>query len=97
MSSLSNFLCSLLLTTLVSFAAPIILVGTMLATLSVASYIPGLTFLGQTGATQILEFLAVFGSSYPVQGILTIGFACGLVGGLFDMYNFYCYQNLRGH
>ncbi|MGK7874116.1 MAG: hypothetical protein AB4426_12620 [Xenococcaceae cyanobacterium] len=93
---MSNLLRSLLLTTLLSFSAPIILVGGMLAALSVVSCVPGFALLGQTGANQMLEFLAIFGSGYPVQGILTIGFTSGIVGGLFDLFNFYRYQSLRG-
>jgi hypothetical protein len=96
MCILPDFLRSLLLTTLLSFAAPILLVGTMLTTLFFMSCIPGFVFLGEAGATGILEFLTIFGSGCPVQGILTIGFACSIVGTLFDLFNFYRYQSWRG-
>lgn len=68
----------------------------MLASLSILSYIPILEGMGQTGATQIWAFLAIFGNGCPLEGILVIGLACGLVGALFDTYTFYSYQNLRG-
>lgn len=96
MSILPNFLRSLLLTSLLTFAAPILLVGGVLASLSILSYIPILEAMGQTGAAQVCMFLAVFGNGCPLEGILVIGLACGLVGALFDTYTFYHYQNLRG-
>ncbi|MBR8827391.1 MAG: hypothetical protein DSM107014_05710 [Gomphosphaeria aponina SAG 52.96 = DSM 107014] len=91
-----NFLISLLLTTLVSFLAPVLLIGLILVSLAGISYIPGFAVAGQTGVSQIEGFLAVFGSGCPVQGIFTIGFTCAVVGALFDLYNFYRYQSLRG-
>ncbi|HEY9750086.1 MAG TPA: hypothetical protein V6C63_15480 [Allocoleopsis sp.] len=95
MSILTPFLRSLLLTSILSFTAPLILVGTLLVSFSLFSYLPLLESLGETGVQQILQFLATFGSGHPFQGLVTIGFACGLVGGLFDTFNFYRYQNLR--
>ena len=95
MSILPNLLRSLLLTTVMSFLLPIILVGGVLVALSGVSYVPGLDIIGQTIANQILQFLIIFGNGYPLQGMLTIGFTCALVGCLFDVYNFYRYQNLR--
>ena len=92
MSILPSFLSSLLLTALLSFAAPIALVGVMLTTLFAVSYVPGLAVLGHTGASQILGFLTIFGSGFPVQGILTIGLTCGIVGTLLDLFNFYRYE-----
>ena len=96
MTTLPNFLRSLLLTSLLSFAAPILLVGGVLAALSIVSYVPGFTLVSQTGATQVLRFLATFGSGCPIQGMLTIGLTCSFAGSLFDVFNFYRYQNLRG-
>lgn len=97
MNTLSNLFRSLLLTTLLSFVTPIILVGGILLALSIVTYVPGFGLFGQICEIQILEFLAVFGTGCPVQGILTIGFTCGIVGGLFDLFNFYRYQTLRSH
>lgn len=92
---MSNLLRSLLLTTLLSFATPILAIGTILTTALVISYVPGLTSIGRVGASQIWEFLTIFGSGCPLQGILAIGFSWGMVGGLFELYNFYIYQDLR--
>lgn len=92
---MSNLMRSLLLTTLLSFTTPIILVGVLLTIVSGIGYLPGLTDLSQIFASQILEILAVFGSGCPIQGILVIGSAWGMVGCLFELYNFYLYQDLR--
>lgn len=95
MSILPNFLRSLALTILLSFVAPIVLITVLIATSSGISYIPGLETIGQTGTTQLLSFLAVFGSGCPLQGVMVIGLTCSLVGALFDTYAFYRYQSLN--
>jgi hypothetical protein len=97
MSILPNLLRSLVLTALLSFVAPIVLMTVLVVALCGIGYIPGLETIGQTGTTQLLTFLAVFGSGCPVQGILVIGLTCSLVGTLFDTYAFYRYQILNDH
>lgn len=97
MSILPNFLRSLLLTTILSFTAPILLVGTALTSFSLLSYIPQLEAATQLSIGQVLQFLAVFGNGCPLEGLLVIGLTCGLVGAMFDTYAFYRYQNLRGN
>ncbi len=92
-----NLLRSLVLSTLLSFIAPLVLVGGILTALYATSFVPGIQDLSQSVAGQILRFLAVFGSGYPVQGIFIIGIAFALVGSLFDLFNFlYVYQGTRG-
>jgi hypothetical protein len=96
-SPVLNLLRSLVLSTLLSFIAPLLLVGGILTTLYATSFVPGIAHLSHTVASQILTFLAVFGSGYPVQGILIICFAFALVGSLFDLFNFlYVYQGTKG-
>lgn len=97
MSILPNFLRSLVLTALLSFVAPIVLVTVLVVALSGIGYIPGLEVIGQAGTTQLLKFLAVFGSGCPVEGVLVIGFTCSIVGALFDTYAYYRYQILNDH
>lgn len=92
-----NFFRSLLLTSFFSFATPILLLGGMLGGSSLVGYIPGLQIIGQSGADSIWQFLAIFGSGSPSEGILAIAFTCTLVGALFDTYAFYRYQTLRGN
>jgi hypothetical protein len=96
MTIVSNLFRSLLLTVLLSFFTPLLLLSGVLVTLLGISYVPGISMIGQIGESQILSFLSIFGSGYPVQGMLTIGLTCSTVGGLFDVYNFYLYQDVRG-
>ena len=70
--------------------------GAILVSLLLVGYIPLFENASETGVEQVLNFLATFGSGQPVHGLIVIGFTCGLVGGLFDTYAFYRYQNLRG-
>lgn len=92
MSILPQFLRSLFLTILLSFVAPILLVTLLLATLLAIAYIPGLETVGQCGMTQLLQFLAVFGTGNPLQGATIIGLTCSLVGALFDTYAYYRFK-----
>lgn len=87
---------SLLLTTAFTFSVPIVLTGTLLGLLLLVGYVPGCNWLASNGAAQIVAILSVFGSGYPLQGIIVIGFAFAFVGGLFDLFNFYRYQTLGG-
>jgi hypothetical protein len=95
MMAVPHFLLSLILTALISFSAPIILVGIIFTTLFAVSYFPGLIEFGHAGACQVIDFLSIFGSGNPIQGIITIGLTTALVGSLFDLFNLYLYQNLR--
>ena len=90
-----NFLLSLILAALMSFAAPVILVGGILVVLFVVSYLPGLVEFGSQGAIQVLQFLATFGNGSPLQGMLTLAITVSIVGILLDLLNFYRYQSLR--
>lgn len=95
MRVISNLLVSLFLTTLVSFATPALLIGLVFGTFLIVGYIPGLAIFGQAAAIQISDFLAVFGSGSPFEGVMILGFAFAIVGFFFDIFNFYRYQSLR--
>lgn len=97
MSIFPHFLRSVLLTSFLSFLAPVLLVGGMLAGLSLISYLPGLETIGHSGTVAVGTFLATFGNGCPIDGILTIGLTCGFVGAMFDTYAVYRYQVLRGN
>ncbi|MFH7027152.1 MAG: hypothetical protein ACHBN1_17560 [Heteroscytonema crispum UTEX LB 1556] len=97
MTIFTNFLRSLLLTIIFSFVAPMFLVGVILIALSAAGYFPGLQELSNAIATQISDFLAIFGSGTPLRGLFTISLTCSFVGGLFDTYAYYRCQILRIH
>ncbi len=89
-----SFLFSLILTTLVGFATPVIICVLILVSLSLCVYIPALGLLAQRAYEQVWNFLTVFGDGSGSMGILTIGFACGIVAFLFEALNFYRYQTL---
>lgn len=92
---MSNLFRSLFLSVLLSFITPVLLLGGILGSLLAVSYIPGIALLGTIGKELILSFLSTFGEGYPLQGVLTIGVTCGMVGGLFDVFNFCLYQDIR--
>ncbi|MEH2142082.1 hypothetical protein [Nostoc sp.] len=90
-----NFLRSLLLTIIFSFVAPMLLVGGGLFLLSLIGHLPGLQELTEAIATQIMHFLATFGSGTPLRGLFVISLTWSFVGALFDMYAYYRCQILR--
>jgi hypothetical protein len=94
MKSLTNFVLFLVLTIFFSFATPIIFVGGLMAGLAMLHMIPGFETLAQICIDSILQFLAAFGNGYPISGVLTIGLACGFVGGLFKVGTGYRYRHL---
>lgn len=95
MSIFTNFLRSLILTTVFSFIAPIFFVGGILVFLSLFGYIPVLQGITEDIPTQIFHFLATFGTGSPLNGLFVISLTCGFVGGLFDIYAYYRCQILR--
>ncbi len=94
--TLSAFVRSLLLTSFLSFVAPLLLVSLVLIALYLAGSVPIAESVSCTITEQILEFLAVFGNGSAIEGTLVISTTCGLVGALFDTYAFYRHHNLRG-
>ena len=86
---MSGFLVSLTVTTLLSFAAPVILIGLILGFLLIISYLPSLAIFGSSGTLQILGFLAVFGNGNPLEGVITLGLTLSIAGILLDIFNFY--------
>ena len=94
---MSSLFRSLFLTALLSFMTPLLLLSGVLGSLLAVSYIPGIATIGQIGETQILTFLSIFGEGYPLQGMFTIGITFSAVAGLFDLFNFYIYQDVRSN
>lgn len=97
MSNLTNLLRSLLLTSIFSFLAPVLLISFLLAGAATLSYLPYLEPIGNGSLEQIVNFLEVFGSGSIWRGITIIGLVGSLVGSLFDTYTFYRFQNWRNH
>jgi len=97
MTTLPTLIRSLALTALLSFIAPVVLFLGFFAFLCTMSWVPGLESLGQTGANDLLQFLAIFGNGCSVEGLIVISLTCSFVAALFDTYAFYSYQHLNDH
>lgn len=95
MTIFTNFLRSLSITIIFSFVAPMFLVGGVLIVVSLMGYISGLQLVNEAIATNILEFLTIFGSGTPLRGLFVISLTCSFVGALFDTYAYYRCQILR--
>jgi len=89
-----TFLRSLVVTSFLSFVAPLLLIGVLVIVLGLAAHVPGLGTASQVMTSQILLFLSVFGNGDEIEGAIVIALACMLVGALFDAYSFY-YTSLR--
>ena len=90
-----DFILSLVLAAVISFAFPVALILFLLGFSFLASLFPSLMILGNTVNNAVLEFLIVFGNGKPLMGIITLGLTSTLAGILFDIFNFYRYQSLR--
>jgi len=95
MNLFTNFLRSLLLTVVFSFVAPLFLVGGILLLLSLLGYVPLLQEVTEKVLTQVMHFLATFGSGSSLRGLFVISLTCSFVGALFDLYAYYRCQILR--
>ncbi|NJR65794.1 MAG: hypothetical protein HC772_11450 [Leptolyngbyaceae cyanobacterium CRU_2_3] len=95
MSTLINLLRTLLITGILSFFVPFLLIGTILVGLMVVRHIPSVEMISTIGLDQILSFLIVFGTGSAIRGLFTISIVSSLVSVLFDTYTFYRYQILR--
>jgi hypothetical protein len=88
MSLLPSLLRSLLLTCIITFLAPVLLIGGLLLLLLVIEQVPVLDSPGQSAIQQVVHFLNVFGNGSPFRGVVVIGMVCSLVGMMFDAYSF---------
>jgi len=80
---------SLILTMLISFIFPVAILGISLICLALSSHVPVLAAIAQETRHHLLAFLNIFGSGSALHGTIVIGTTCSIVGGLFDLYNFY--------
>ncbi|MFN9176204.1 MAG: hypothetical protein ACK58N_17310 [Synechocystis sp.] len=86
-----NLFRSLLLTLLLSFTLPIILLVALLTGLGILGYLPWVDTIGQFGQSQLIQFLMIFGDGAMWPGLLIIAATCSLVAGFFDLFNFWLY------
>ncbi|MBW4542207.1 MAG: hypothetical protein KME43_24175 [Myxacorys chilensis ATA2-1-KO14] len=91
----SSYVRSLLLTLIVSFLAPVLLLGSAIAFILMLGFCPLFSGISQMLSALLLSFLATFGTGNAWEGIVVIGCACAVVGGLFDTYTFYRTDSLR--
>lgn len=85
-----------MLTSIISFLIPLLMLGVLIFALLVTSHVPYLEPVGAFGLKQLFAFLTVFGAGSALQGSLTLSLVSSLVSSLFDTYTFYRYQILRG-
>lgn len=97
MTGVLNFLRSLVIASLFSFMAPLVIAGLVFVGFVLLGHLPYVDAIGQVGNQHVLDFLAKFGNGQPLRGLLIISTTCGLVGALFDAFAFYRYQTLRGN
>ena len=94
MNVLLALLVSLILTSLVSFAIPIVSCFSILGSLYLISRVDVIGLWGLSAYENTWQFFAIFGEGSPWIGILTIAFAAAFVGFIFESLNFYRYQIL---
>lgn len=91
MKSSRKFFTSLLITVAMSFLAPMVVCGLILTIGSVLGVLSGIA--ADVLVTALVDFLKVFGDGQIWEGVLVIAIAFGFVGGMFETFNFYYYQN----
>ncbi len=96
MNIFTQLLRSILLTCILTFTTPILIIGSIQGILLMLTYIPILTGIGHIGISQICCFLAIFGEGSIWYGMLVISATFAIVGILFDTVNFYRCQVLSG-
>jgi len=80
---------SLLLSLLFSFTIPLALIGVLLLIFSGLEHVSTLrAFIGDFN-DGLKIFLTIFGNGSLVLGMVIIGLACSLVGGLLELFNIF--------
>jgi hypothetical protein len=89
-----NYLRSLVITAVVTFLLPLLLLGSIFLCLIGFKVLFPAIVLSQEVSQQLQAFLSTLGNGDPWQGTLLIGTVSCLVGMLFDTYAFYRYQGV---
>jgi hypothetical protein len=84
-----NYFRSVVVTGLVTFCLPLLLIGGTFLGLLIVQLLTPLMPVSQQGMTHLLDFLAILGNGDPWQGGLVMGLCSSFVGILFDTYTFY--------
>ncbi|MFP4133657.1 MAG: hypothetical protein ACLFQP_05935 [Halothece sp.] len=89
MKPICDLLRSFVVTFVISFTFPVMLVLGLLTIALGVSYFPGLESIGEVGVNQLLSFLRIFGAGSIWRGLMVIGLTLALVAGWFDIYSLY--------
>jgi hypothetical protein len=84
-----NYMRSVVLTGLVTFCFPLLLIGGIFVSLLLVRQLPPLMPISQQGTMHLRYFLTTFGNGDPWQGSVIISLCSSFVGVLFDTYTFY--------
>lgn len=95
MKRISNLLSSFVVTVIISFALPVMLVLGLLMIALGLSYLPGLESFGAITLNQLLGFLSIFGAGSVFRGVIVIGLTLALVAGWFDIYTLYRFYQFK--
>ncbi len=89
-----QLLCSLLLTLVICFMLPAIGLGMVLGALTLGVWSP-LSTVSELGREHLIDFLITFGAGNLSHGVIIICLTLSIVGGLFEVFNFYKYSYLK--
>ena len=85
---------SLILTLVICFLLPAVVLGLALGALTLGILSP-LSAISEIAKDRLIDFLTTFGAGNMGQGFMTICLTMSIVGGLFEMFNFYKYIYLK--
>ncbi len=89
-----SLLTSLLLTTVVGFAIPLLFCSLGLSVLALMAHLPEIATFGKICYEEVLSFFVMFGNGSASEGIVIIALTGGFVAFLFESLNFYRYRLL---
>lgn len=89
MKPICNLLRSFVVTIVISFAFPVMLVLGLLTIALGMTYVPGVESIGEVTLQQLTAFLNIFGAGSVFRGVIVIGLTLALVAGWFDIYTVY--------
>ncbi len=89
-----QLLSSLILTLIICFLLPALGLGVAWGALTLGTWSP-LAAMSDAGRAHLMDFLITFGAGDMAAGFVIICLTMSIVGGLFEMFNFYKYLYLR--
>lgn len=89
-----QLLSSLILTLIICFLLPALGLGAAWGALTLGTWSP-LAAISDVGKDHLMDFLSTFGAGDMAAGFVIICLTMSIVGGLFEVFNFYKYIYLR--